>query len=55
MDVEERGTNEERGRGRARARKEEVGGVKDRVEGVVSEVVEVDGEEDSSRERDMEI
>jgi hypothetical protein len=55
MDVEERGANEERGRGRARARKEEVGGVKDRVEGVVSEVVEVDGEEDSSRERDMEI
>jgi hypothetical protein len=53
MDVEERGANEERGRGRARARKEEVGGVKDRVEGVVSEVVEVDG--DSSRERDMEI
>lgn len=51
MDVEERGADEERGRGRARARKEEVGGVK----GVVSEVAEVDGGEDSSLERDMEI
>jgi hypothetical protein len=55
MDVEEQAGDEERGRGRARARKEEVGDVKDREGGVVSEG-EVDGEEDSSsRERDMEI
>lgn len=55
MDVEEQAGAEERGRGRARARKEEVCGVKDREGGMVSEG-EVDGEEDSSsRERDMKI
>ncbi|OJA16942.1 hypothetical protein AZE42_10481 [Rhizopogon vesiculosus] len=58
MDVEERAGDhdEERGRGRARARKEDVGGVKDREGGVVGGVgVDDDeGEDSSSRERDME-